>query len=259
MTNAWPIRPPGTILRQHYLRERLSKRPPGRFVEVGCGTGEMSRVLLEAGWTGVGYDLNPQALTAARALNAPYIAAGRFVLHETDWFMSPESESYDLVFSCLVLEHLDDEQERQYYQRATRVLSDGGCIAFFVPGSPSHWGIEDEIAGHLRRYDREEISRRLGTCGLRPSHLAGLTYPLSNIVLPLSNYLVARHEGAKMSEPLTTRTVMSGCRSVPMKTKFPPLFRIFLNDVTLYPFHLLQKLFRRHSNALILYVEASKD
>jgi hypothetical protein len=61
-TGAGPALPPGTILQHRYLKERLSRLRPGRFVEVGCGKGFTSRVLLDAGWTGIGYDLNPDSL-----------------------------------------------------------------------------------------------------------------------------------------------------------------------------------------------------
>ena len=257
MTEAWPVRPPGTILLQQYLRERLARRPPGRFIEIGCGNGQMSRVLLEARWSGVGYDLNPRALAVARSFNSSFIDDQRFAVSQNDWLGVDDAEHFDLVFSCLVLEHLDDVDESHYFRKAAAVLSDGGFIAFFVPGSPAHWGIEDEVAGHLRRYDRDEVARRLGNCGLRATHVAGLTYPLSNLMLPLSNYLVGRHEAQKMQDSVKDRTIMSGHRQVPLKTEFPSWFKVFLNDVTIYPFHLLQKAFLWHTSALVLYVEAT--
>ena len=48
-----PVLPPGTLLQHMYLRERLRDRPAGTFVEVGVGSGHMSRLLLDLGWSGV--------------------------------------------------------------------------------------------------------------------------------------------------------------------------------------------------------------
>jgi len=38
--------PPGTILQLMYLKERLVNIKPGRFVEIGPGSGEISGLLL---------------------------------------------------------------------------------------------------------------------------------------------------------------------------------------------------------------------
>jgi hypothetical protein len=52
----------------------------------------------------------------------------------------------------MVMEHLDVHGERAFVERAGRCLSAGGRMVAIVPASPEHWGIEDEIAGHYRRY-----------------------------------------------------------------------------------------------------------
>ena len=53
--------PPGTILQLMYLRERLRNIKPGRFIEIGPGSGEITRLLLELGWAGA-------SMTSSRAL-----------------------------------------------------------------------------------------------------------------------------------------------------------------------------------------------
>ena len=62
-----PVLPPGTLLQHMYLRERLRTRPPGTFVEVGVGSGHLSRLLLDLGWRGIGYDLSAEALARSGA------------------------------------------------------------------------------------------------------------------------------------------------------------------------------------------------
>jgi hypothetical protein len=37
-----------------------------------------------------------------------------------------------------------------------------------------------------------------------------------------------------------------------MKTTFPSFFALLLNEKTLYPLHLLQKVFRRSNRAMVL-------
>ena len=52
------VLPPGTILQLMYLRERLENIKPGRFIEIGPGSGEISGLLLDLGWTGCRMILN---------------------------------------------------------------------------------------------------------------------------------------------------------------------------------------------------------
>jgi hypothetical protein len=87
-------------------------------------------------------------------------------------------------------------------------------------------------------------------------HVAGLTFPLSNILLPVSNLLVARAERDRLSLSESERTLRSGARDVAGKTSFPTIARVILNERALYPLHLAQRAFRDSDRALVLYVDA---
>jgi SAM-dependent methyltransferase len=249
------VLPPGTILQRIYVRKRVQRLRPGRFVEVGTGEGFLSRLLLDLGWTGLGWDLNANALERARALTQPYIEQGRFDLHHGDWLASEQLEPFDLVLSGMLLEHLDDAAERRYFERTAADLAPDGLGILLVPASVRHWGVEDEVAGHQRRYTRQSLRRAVERGGCRVEHLVGLTWPLSNLLLPISNRLVRRAETDRLSLDLQGRTVASGYRHVPWKTRFPPITRLVLNDWTLRPFHVAQLLGSRHEDALVLYCE----
>jgi SAM-dependent methyltransferase len=251
------ILPPGTHLQYMYVRERLRKKPPGRFVEVGVGSGALSRVLLELGWQGIGYDVSLEAVAAARELNGKHIARGRYDVRHEDWLNAEASVPSELVISSMVIEHLRSEDEARYFARCRSWLRPGGLAIVLAPASPAHWGIEDEIAGHVRRYTRQGIERRLRELRWAPQHIAGLTYPLSNALLPLSNVLVKRAEAQMCALSEDERTRRSGVREVVMKTRFPPVFALFLNRFALYPLHLLQKANRTNEKALVLYVECT--
>ena len=193
-----------------YLTERLRKLRPGRFVEIGVGQGSLSKVLLDLGWTGIGFELNPTAVTKAAQLTEEAIAAGRFTLRNEDWLDAPPVHDVDLLISAMVLEHLDDADERRYFEKGRAELSPAGLGILFVPCGPEHWGPEDEIAGHYRRYTFESMRATLQRVGWKEQHLAGLTYPLSNLLHPLSDFLVSRGEGHKRHLSLAERTRLSG-------------------------------------------------
>ncbi len=250
-----PVLPPGTLLQLMYVRSRLRRLAPGTFVEIGVGQGVLSRLLLDLGWRGAGFDLNEQAVQAAAALNADAIAQHRYELRAGDWLELSEPPVADLVVSSMVLEHLDSDDERRYFRRAAETLRPQGRVVLLVPGSPRHWGIEDEIAGHQRRYTFETLRNAAESSGFAVEHMAGLTFPLSNLLLSLSNRQVRRWEADKTSLGLDRRTVESGDRHVPWKTSFPPAARLVLNDAVLFPFHLLQRVNSRNPSSLVLYCE----
>jgi hypothetical protein len=246
---------PGSVLQCMYFRERLGHLAPGRFVEVGAGQAHLSGVLLEHGWTGIGYDLTDLGLTGAPRVVTAALRDGRYAHRVQNWLETDPPDRVDLVVSAMVLEHLDEGQEISYFKKAESQLSPGGLAVLFVPASPEHWGIEDDIAGHYRRYTRARLEDTLRRTGWTLRHAAGLTYPLSNLLLPLSNYLVRRAEGHKVDLPRAERTRQSGHRDVTLKTRFPSALGLVLNDRVLYPFHLWQKAARHHPSALVLYAE----
>jgi SAM-dependent methyltransferase len=248
--------PPGTILQHLYLQERLRGTLPGTFVEVGIGHGLLSKILLRNGWRGVGYDLGPEAVRIAANVNRAAVDQGHYEVRQSDWLSAKDHSPADLIVSSMVLEHLSDKDEQLYLKRCHRLLNRNGKIALFVPGSPRHSGIEDEVAGHFRRYSREELRAKLLDNGFSEPHVAGLTYPLSNWLRPISNRLVEMSESHAVRLSMRDRTVLSGNRQVLFKTNFPSIMQIVLNQVTLYPFHLLQKRFLDESDALVIYAEA---
>jgi SAM-dependent methyltransferase len=251
------VLPPGTLLQLMYLRERLVPIKPGRFIEIGPGSGEITQLLLDLGWTGLSYDLEAVTIERLQMRFAKEIGQGRYSAVNADYLLqSQQLESVDLVISCMVMEHLEDSPESAFMRKSSEVLRRGGLMIGLVPGSPAHWGIEDDIAGHCRRYTRASIRELMTRNEWQIGHLAGLTYPVSNILLPISNYLVGRGEKSKLKLSQLERTKQSGRRDVKFKTHFPSVFELVLNRYVLWPWYQLQKVFADSERALVLYFEA---
>lgn len=250
--------PPGTILQLLYLKERL-RCEPGRFIEIGPGAGEITQVLLDRGWSGASFDLSEETIAALEVRFAKEIAERRFRAVNADYLSSDIDEKVDLIISCMVMEHLEEDAESAFMVKSTARLRPGGIMMGLVPASPAHWGIEDDIAGHYRRYTRASLSRLVTASNWKLLHLTGLTFPLSNLLLPVSNFLVTRGERHKLTYSALERTEQSGRRTVKYKTYFPSVFGLLLNQVTMFPFHLIQKLFGRSPRALVLFFETRPD
>jgi len=250
------VLPPGTILQLMYLRERLRSLPAGVFVEIGPGAGEITRLLLELGWRGRAFELSASTVEHLQRRFATEVADGRLVIEHGSYFDAQGHGEADLVISCMVLEHFADADQAAFMAAAAHHLRPGGLMVGIVPGSPEHWGVEDDIAGHQRRYTRSSLRALTKASGWSVAHVAGLTYPVSNWLLPLSNLLVGKQERSKLRLPQSERTEQSGMRDVVFKTRFPLVLALLLNKVTMWPLHALQKLFAGSANALVLYFEA---
>ena len=258
------VLPPGTILQLMYLQERLRKIVPGRFIEIGPGSGEITRLLLDSGWEGRSFDLEQKTIEALKLRFDKEIKENRYRPINKDYLSShtEHEEKVDLVISCMVMEHLNDDAQISYMNRSKECLSRNGIMIGLVPASPNHWGIEDDIAGHFRRYTRETLKELMDRAGWNIPCIAGLTFPTSNVLLPISNFLVNKNERSKLQLSNLERTKQSGRRAVKFKTYFPSVLWFILNKYTLLPLHVLQKIFAKSEQAIVLYFEAkpcSKD
>lgn len=252
---------PGNIIQLMFLKKRISKLTSGKFIEVGVGQGYLSKVLLDLGWSGIGIDLNPDSLFMARQNNLEYVSNNKFELVQSDFLELHniyKSNSVDLIISSMVLEHLDEKNEIKYFKICDYLLKKTGKSIIFVPASPNHWGIEDLIAGHFRRYTSDRLKSISNMTDFELKYISGLTYPLSNILFPISNYLVNKHELKLSKLSMNERTIMSGNRNVPFKTSYPKILKFILNKVTIFPFYVLSLIFRKNKNCMVLYAEYSK-
>ena len=151
--------------------------------------------------------------------------------------------------------HLEAPLVEAYFRKAKSLLREGGKLVTLVPAGMFAWGVEDDVAGHVKRYERDCFKALVTQHGLRIDDLAGLTWPLSNMLLPVSNFLVKRSESRLHDKSMLERTVASGHREVKFKTTFPWWTRLLLNRVTMLPWHGLQLLGKDSTRALILYCE----
>jgi hypothetical protein len=155
----------------------------------------------------------------------------------------------------MVLEHLKPKDENWFLKKAVRSLKPNGMLILLVPSCPDYWGVDDELNGHYRRYTFRDLRSKAKQNGLDVRHLVGLTYPLSNIIFPISEYLVLRAERANKYLSEIEKTRRSGNRNVPFKTTYPWFFSLILNEWCLYPFYLLQKMNSKNARSMVIYAE----
>jgi SAM-dependent methyltransferase len=128
-----------------------------RILDVGCGTGANLKMLARYGQS-EGVDVSQQALDFChqRGLDAVRCAAAESLPYDDN--------SFDLVTSLDVLEHLDDD--RAGLEEIRRVLRPDGRALLFVPAFMFLWGVQDDVSNHRRRYTRRKLSRVVTAAGL---------------------------------------------------------------------------------------------
>lgn len=253
--------PPGTFCTFFALEDLL--KPYGlknkRFLEIGCGEGSYSKYLCSLGAKGVALDFSEQALEQAKLNLSRELNEDKIKLMKFD-FMNGDLRflgKFDVVFSIMVLEHLENEIE--FLKRVRELLTDSGVAVIIVPSRMDAWGPEDELAGHLRRYSQKTLQDICNECDFRVEKIISIGVPIVNLLLRISNYLVSRAENEKQSLNLVDRTKLSGTRDIPFKTVFPSFFKLILNPVTLWPLKVIQRLFYKTEIGLVSGVSLVKE
>jgi SAM-dependent methyltransferase len=96
-----------------------------RILDIGCGDGQISRLLARAGSTAVGIDptWNQIRVAGERGGGAAYVRSGAAELPFAD-------ACFDAAVACLVFEHIDDLHGA--IDEVARVLRPGGRFSFFL-------------------------------------------------------------------------------------------------------------------------------
>jgi SAM-dependent methyltransferase len=171
-----------------------------RVLEVGCGTGNVLQALEKACPNGivVGMDLFAEGLVFARKRTSCSLVQGDV---ERPGFGLP----FDVVGAFDVIEHLPDDLRILRSLRA--MLRPGGVLLLTVPAYPALWSYFDEASHHCRRYEPQELRRKLIEVGLEVEFLSPFMasiYPLMWFVRKIGSL---RRRGVKSEQTDLTLTL----------------------------------------------------
>lgn len=118
------------------------------IIEIGAGTGNVSRELISAGYSVSAGELHLSGLKYAQSY-------GIAKCYQFDIYKSPFKDRFDAVGMFDVLEHLDDESLA--LKNIHRMLRCNGKLVLTVPAHQWLWSREDRLAGHKRRYTKSSL------------------------------------------------------------------------------------------------------
>jgi len=140
-------------LREERLRELIrlveaAHEAPRRLLDLGCGTGSVTRRLIDAfpGAEVVGVDLDPTLLALARARCAREERA-RFLLADLRYgdLLPGDPGNFDAAVSATALHWLTPGELEELYARLFRILGRGGIflnadhVGSSIPGVAERW------------------------------------------------------------------------------------------------------------------------
>jgi SAM-dependent methyltransferase len=155
-----------------WLVDRFVHALGRRVLEIGAGFGNLTRHLIENEPRGlvrelvVASDVDPVAVEylkgSFRDVKAVRVASYRFPLAASE-LEELCGEKIDTIVCCNVLEHIEDDRATLADMQA--ILQPDGRLVLLVPALSWLYGTLDEHLRHFRRYEKEELEKKLSGAG----------------------------------------------------------------------------------------------
>lgn len=149
----------------HPVSNEMPDLPPGRMLELGCGSGAFMHGMAQKGWVVEGIEPSPAAGSEARALGYP--------VHIGPLETAPDPAApYDLIVGWMVLEHLHEPVAA--LEKLRRWSTSGAWLVASVPDAGA-WELRLfgdawyalHLPGHLFHYTPATLGRVLERAGWR--------------------------------------------------------------------------------------------
>jgi 2-polyprenyl-3-methyl-5-hydroxy-6-metoxy-1,4-benzoquinol methylase len=162
------------IIENYFKSMMIDNTCQKSFLEVGVGVGVVSGNL-KSRYNGIsfyGIDIYREGLKYAQNDYNLNVLAG-------DICQPPFKSQFDIVGLFDVIEHIENDDA--FLVKTRELLRDKGIIFLTVPACMSLWSYFDEISEHKRRYNKDEIIRKLSKAGfdtINASYFMSLTFPI---------------------------------------------------------------------------------
>ncbi len=213
---------PRYILRLSILEKIFQHQLPLKkftSIEFGPGLGDVSYSLAKENYCKsiTLVDFSKPTLDSLRARFAGY----ENIHYENNGIdEQPLEKKFDVALAFEVLEHIEEDEKsiKKIYQ----LLQPEGKFILSVPAYQRKWQKQDEYAGHVRRYEREELYTKLERAGFTDIEILDYGFPLTALMHPFKQHIYKPNTSSSLEE----RTKKSGTdrpffSKIPLKLILP--------------------------------------
>ncbi len=204
---------PGTIFRRQAVLDAVARCGPAAadrndpvvrsYLGVGCGTAAIDYEFFQMGYSCTVTDWSREALDNVEKI---------YNEEETVFACKSDTDEsdigrYDVLGAYEVLEHAQDDEAT--LREWAALLKSGGMIVLSVPAHMKHWSRLDEVGGHYRRYEGDDLKALLERCGFEDICIESVGYPVLTLFWPLgirSRFKLFRKNKAMTMEAKTRET-----------------------------------------------------
>jgi ubiquinone/menaquinone biosynthesis C-methylase UbiE len=152
-----------------WIFEKIKPHLGGDILEVGCGIGNLTGLLLSQGRVIVA-DVNEGYLQIVEEKYRDHPNLKGTLAWDLGQ-LPPKNldRPFETIVCSNVLEHVEDD--RAVLRNFSHLLSNGGRLIVLVPALKVLYNILDRELGHFRRYHRKELTHKLTGNGFRICYL----------------------------------------------------------------------------------------
>jgi len=110
----------------------LGRDPKGVALDFGCGVGRLTQALAPHFELVHGVDISPTMIEKARQLNR-HGDRCRYIVNQTDKLGTMGDATVDLIYTNIVLQHIERHFMESYLREFLRILKPGALLVFQVP------------------------------------------------------------------------------------------------------------------------------
>jgi SAM-dependent methyltransferase len=146
------------IVRKFFSRMGLENRiiqKNGKLLEFGAGTGFLAQIFQTR------FGIKPDCIE----LDPNLVKKIRESDFECFQFLNELPQKYQAIYSSNVLEHIENDSE--ILEELYDTLTPEGVIGIYVPAHPILYSAMDFEIGHVRRYTRSELIKKVEKAGFK--------------------------------------------------------------------------------------------
>lgn len=230
--------PPRYLFRRYNIVKQVSKlKGAETFIDVGCGAGDLACTLVsKLGMKGLGTDFNDEAIMTAKKLRSSYGLDNMPDFKKLDGAQVKKLKPADIVFCMEVLEHVKDDG---------KLLNDlislsKKYVVISVPAKQNLFTHSDRLAGHYRRYEKDDLRNMLIRNGLEIRSFISYGYPFTNMLRWLRELVSITAKRKHGLATMENRSKKSGTDLLDINKYFSSWLKYLI-----YPMYLFSRLFNR--------------